>query len=594
MENQVEEIKSKNDIVSIIGERVELKKAGSKFKAPCPFHSEKTPSFVISPELQIFKCFGCGKSGDVITFLEEYEGMDFYEALKYLAERSGITLKQINGQDKGFKERFYQINNLVSHFYHYVLTKHPVGKKAFQYITEDRGLKISTVEKFQIGFSPDEPFALRKFILDKNKVTLKELEEVGILYMKGSFPIDRFRGRIIFPLYDHRGNIVGFAGRILPTSSNKDLAKYINTPETQIYKKSKVLFGLNEVKGEIKKANEAIVVEGELDMISCWQAGIKNVVAIKGSALTEEQAILLSRYAKNLVIALDADLAGNEAARRAILVAEKEGMEIKVLKLNKYKDPDEAARKDRESLIDSIKNAVGVWDFIIDSVFNKYKGDTGDQKGRISKELVPILSSIEDKIVQAHYINLVANKLKVPQDAVSDQIRTFSRGYISQKSAVVDPTLKKQSNGRRGILEERLLAVILSLNPKYLNKKEFSKLFQTAFSKRIIEEYLNTLDKEKFTLSEFAGKLPQELRNGFTDLILKDVDDFEEASEEHLEKELQLIKKEIEIFDIKEKLEQLGSTIQDLDDDKDRETMKKSEMEFASLTKKLQSLGQDS
>ncbi len=592
MSEQVDEIKSKNDIVTIIGERIELKKAGSKFKAPCPFHSEKTPSFVISPELQIFKCFGCGKSGDVITFLEEYEGMDFYEALKYLADRSGVVLKQLKGAEKGFKERYYEINQMVSRFYNYVLTKHPAGKKALQYITAERGLKMSTVEKFQVGYSPDEAFALRTYIIEKNKVTLKELETVGIVYMKGTVPIDRFRGRIIFPLYDHRGNIVGFAGRVLPNERNKELAKYINSPETPIYKKSKVLFGLNETRGEIKKLGEAIVVEGELDMISCWQAGIKNVVAIKGSALTEEQALLLSRYAKNLIIALDSDLAGNEAARRAILIAEKEGMEIRVVKLEKYKDPDDAARQDPEGLKKALNEAIGVWDYIIDSVFNKYKGETGDQKGKISKELVPILGSIEDKIVQAHYINFLAKKLQVPQEAVADQIKTYSRGYVQQRPGI-EPALKKQLKDRRDILEERLLAVIFSLNSKYLDKREFSSLIKTPFTKRILEEYLNYTKENKFNLSEFTAKLPQELRIGFTDLILKDANDQEDSTDDHLEKELHLIKKEIEIYDIKVKLEQLGQNIQNLEDEKDKEKMEKSEMEFAVLTKKLQSLGQD-
>ncbi len=591
MSEQVEEVKTKNDIVTIIGERVELKKAGSKYKANCPFHSEKTPSFVVSPELQIYKCFGCQKSGDVITFLEEFEGMDFYEALKYLADRAGVKLTPLKGQEKGIRERLYEINSFISHFYHYVLTKHPTGKIALNYLTAERGLKLATIEKFQLGFSPDQPFALRRFMLEKKKVSINELEQIGIIYLRSGTPIDRFRGRVMFPLLDHRGNIAGFAGRTIPSVESKlpperRMAKYINTPETLIYKKSTLLFGLSEVRQEIKAAGAAIIVEGELDMISSWQAGIKNAVAIKGSAFTEEQANLLSRFAKVIILALDADFAGNEAAKKAILKAGNEGIEVKVCDLGKYKDPDEIARKDPEEFIKRINDAISVWDFLVNSVFSKYKNITGAEKAKISKELAPIISSIEDKIVKAHYISLIAKRLQVPIEAVSEQMNIGQKTAIG-KPRVFEQIAKKTLKTRSEILEERLLGVIFRYKPEELINPEIKGILNTPFAKKIAEEFERYPKNKKMEIPTFANSLPSELRERFSDLILKDIEGLENFDDENLLKEIAMIKKELEIYDLRQKLAELGLSIQDIEDSNQNEELEKKEGEFKNLTKRL-------
>ena len=205
MTDQVEEIKAKTDIVSVIGEYITLKKAGKNYKALCPFHSEKTPSFVVSPEIQYFKCFGCNESGDVIAFLQKYEGMDFYEALKYLADRAGIILQKSSFGEKSFKEKLYQINKFAQQFYHYILLSHSSGQKALSYL-KNRGIGLNTIKIFQLGYSPDIAFAIKKFIVERKKVQLADLEKVGLIYFKDGRPFDRFHGRIIFPLMDHRDN----------------------------------------------------------------------------------------------------------------------------------------------------------------------------------------------------------------------------------------------------------------------------------------------------------------------------------------------------------------------------------------------------
>ena len=343
MDDHVAQVKQKTDIVSLISEYIDLKKAGRNYRAPCPFHSEKTPSFMVSPELQIFKCFGCSESGDVYSFLQKYENMDFPEALKFLADRAGIKLTQAKFRKSGEKEKLYEINNLATKFYQYILLKHSAGKEALSYLTKGRGLRAATIKTFQLGFSPDVSDAVKKFLVDKKKFRSEDLARAGILYSGGGRPVDRFMGRVVFPLLDHRGNAVGFAGRTLPSKekslpAGKHMAKYINSPETPVYHKSNLLYGLNLTRSEIKSERQAVVVEGELDLISSWQVGVKNIVALKGSAFTQSQANLLSRFTKEVVLALDADIAGDMAARRGIAIAEAEGLEVKVARLGNYKD----------------------------------------------------------------------------------------------------------------------------------------------------------------------------------------------------------------------------------------------------------------
>jgi DNA primase len=281
--------------------------------------------------------------------LEKYEGMEFPEALKYLADRAGIKLQKFQGGDGTEKERLIALNHEALRYYNYLLLEHPVAKKALEYLIDKRGLTKETIEEFKLGYSPESSYSLKSFLVDKKKFTPAEIEKAGIGIVRGSSLYDRFNGRVIFPLYDHRGNPIGFSGRILPWDK-RETGKYINSPETPLYHKSNVLFGLNLTRSFIKKKKVAIVVEGELDLISSWQAGIKNVVAIKGSALTEEQVRLLSRFAEKFILALDSDMAGDAATRRGIKIASDMGVEIKVAEISGgYKDPDDAARGNLDS-----------------------------------------------------------------------------------------------------------------------------------------------------------------------------------------------------------------------------------------------------
>ena len=589
MTDQVDEIKQKIDIVGIISEYVDLKRAGRNYKALCPFHSEKTPSFMVSSELQIYKCFGCGESGDVYSFLQKYEGMEFYEALQHLANRAGVKLDPGTFKDSEGKKTFYEINKLAQRFYQYVLLTHPAGKVALNYLVKNRGIKQATIKEFNLGYSPDSPNAISKFLVEKKGFRKNDVVKAGILYQKGNYSLDRFRGRIIFPLFDHRGNIVGFSGRILPGGKMNELAKYINTPETPIYHKANVLYALDISKPHIKKKGFAIVVEGELDAISSWQAGFKNIVAIKGSSFTVEQARLLSRFCRRVVLALDADVAGDAAARRGINIAEDAGLEVSVVQLEGYKDPDELVQKNPEKFAASLKNAKGVWDFIVASIFSKYDAETSVGKAKISRELVPILATIGDEIVKAHFTQFVAKGLGVPIEAVADEIDKTKQKKEETKNKI-EELIPQKVKPRKVLLEERLLTIAFSMNPKILLNKKITKFIETPLSKRILLKYQEYSSKRsKFDPSTFAETLPKELVEGFAELILNDTYKAED-SQVKVQKEFEVILKELEVLDIKDKLDELAKTMKDYDSVKMKKKLKGAEARFSRLTQRLTKL----
>lgn len=592
MADQVEEVKQKVDIVSLIGEYIQVKKAGRNYKALCPFHSEKTPSFMVSPELQMYKCFGCGEAGDAFTFLQRYEGMDFGEALRFLAERVGVKLVSLRPGEAGEKERLYQINSWTGRFYSYILLNHPVARPALSYLAKERGLSLDTINTFQLGFSPNVPDVLKKFLVDKKKVHPKDLERLGLGFFKNGRFLDKFAGRIIFPLYDHRGNIAGFAGRVLQ-GAREDVAKYINSPETPIYHKSNLLFGLNLAKPEIKEKG-AVVVEGELDMISSWQAGVKNTVAIKGTALTEEQIRLLYRFTKNAILALDADLAGDAAARRGIALAQEAGMELKVARFTGYKDPDEAARKNPTLFKKSLSEAAGVWDYMVDSIFGRFDSQSGEGKASISREIVPVLTSIPDKIVQAHYIEVVAKRLGVPTEAVNGEVEEVSEKEEKEKKSVEVVAPQKVEKGRRQLLEERLLTLAFQSDPKILLNKDIASLIITPLTNRILEEYQKFSEKNlKFSPSEFAEALPKELLEGFAEMALANIEELTEGSQ-NFGKELNLVKRELKILELRRKIEVEGAKIREFEESGEKGKLKKAQEKFGVLTNTLSELEEES
>ena len=580
MAGTVEEIKAKADIVQIISERINVKKAGKHFKALCPFHGEKTPSFMISPELQIYKCFGCSLGGDVIDFLERYEGMDFNEAVEYLSERTGIKLESSFFQPKKDREKIVEINELASKYYQYLLLKHKLGKEALAYLLEKRKLTIATIQKFRIGYSPGNQEIFESFFIKKKGIRLRDLVMAGICYEKYGKAIDRFSGRVIFPLFDHRNNVVGFSGRVMPGSS-QELAKYINTPETPAYHKSEVLFGLNFTKEEIKKSAFAIITEGELDAISPWQRGVKNIVAIKGSALTEAHAHLLSRFTKNITLALDADFAGNAAAKRGIEIAQRLGLKVKVAVLKGYKDPDEMALVGIEKFSDCVKKAVSVYDFIIGSAMEKYDRQTIEGKMDIAREAIPFLAKIEDEIVKAYYIESLSKKLGVPYESVYSEVEKNRISKIGKQDEkrIDDPVARK----RRDRVEEMFLVLLLLEQPEKV--KEYALYFKSTFISKVVDTLGVFLKKKVFDIRGFVQNLPDELKDKFNDIYLINSSEFDNLTSLEVKKEIELLRKTLELITISEKQNEIIERIKKSEKNKDKDDVKKYQKQLNDLVK---------
>jgi DNA primase len=539
--DQVEDVKNKIDIVQLVGEYVKLNKAGRNYKGLCPFHGEKTPSFMVNPELSIYKCFGCGEGGDAISFVQKMEGIEFGEALKILAKRVGITLKSYT-PTKGEEERetLLRVNSLASDYYHFLLTKHDLGREAKKYLL-GRGIAEESIVRYRLGFAPDGWDYLIKFLVDKKGFKLIDLERVGLMVpsTKGNTGgYDRFRNRVMFPLSNHRGQVVGFAGRVMPGADEKAGGKYVNTPETELYHKGDLLYGLDVNKSEIKARKSAVIVEGEVDSIASFQAGVTNVVAIKGSALTARQVELLKRYTDTIVLALDADLAGDMAARRGIELAEKAGMIIKVvetgsLKINpkKYKDPGEWAIADKDGWKNGVEEAVGIYDFYITSAVER-NGLDAEGKTKIGKELLPIWVRIEDEISKGHYVKKLAGILGVAEEDVRKQMnKTVVKGGETKSELLSAKADSKRS--KREVMEEYVVGLAVRNNKLDQLASDFvAGLFRDGFWARVVEDVKSHLGDNK-AVKEVVALLKPELRGRIEELTLVE----EELSPEEAKKE---------------------------------------------------------
>ncbi|MFH0942665.1 MAG: DNA primase [Candidatus Beckwithbacteria bacterium] len=583
--DQIDEVRRKTDIVELISQYVSLKKAGRNYKGLCPFHEEKTPSFMISPERQIFKCFGCGEGGDAFGFLMKKEGMEFGEALRFLAQKTGVELKDFrpSGAQK-LKERLLEINHLAGEYYHFLLTEHKSGKEGLKYLT-DRGVIKDSIRLFKLGFSPNEWEGLSNFLTRKKGYKTQELEQAGLVIKGNSGRFyDRFRGRIMFPLFDHRGRIMGFSGRVLDPEVKE--AKYVNSPETILYHKSAILYGLETTKEAIKKANRAIVVEGELDLIASYQVGVKNIVAIKGSALTEEQIDLLMRFSENLSLALDSDAAGDAASRRGIELAENRGLNIRVIRVKAGKDPDECVRISSRLWKDSVKEAVPIYDFYLDSGVKKYGVKTIEGKRKLIEEMAKILGKIENEVIKDHYIKKLAKVLGVEEGSVSLEVEKSGLNRPREFQAKV---VKTESIPRQTRLEEYLLAMILQSETevKSLVSQVEPELLGETVTRKVLEKLKAWFKTGKeWQINKFVKSLPEELVAQVDAAYLLDLGRLAE-DQDKLTRELDRTLTEIKRLEVKQKLQELSALISQAEKAKDKVRLSQLQKEFREMAKGL-------
>ena len=546
MAGNVEQIKEVLTIEEVVGQYVELKAAGSNLKGKCPFHAEKTPSFIVSPMRDTYHCFGCGVGGDIFTFIQEIEGLDFRGSLKMLADKAGVELTFEQGVQKDDKDTLFSILESVTNYY---VSNLKENKKALEYLKE-RGLTKETIESFRIGFAPDG----WNGVLDHLKTagfSEKLIDEAGLIKKGDKGFYDRFRSRIMFPITDSVGRVVAFSGRIFdkegdPSTTSSQArtatgqatqAKYINSPETTLYHKSKILYGYDRARQAIRKTNFAVLVEGQMDLIATHQAKYTNTVALSGTALTPEHITLLGRMSNNLCLALDADEAGIASAGKSARAALRAGFDVKIAALPDGDDPaDMIARGELDNWKKVIKDSKHVVDFLLDHYRNKAKDDRAF-KLTVQKEVLPYLHDIASEIDKSHFIQRVAAQLSVKEEAVRQELSKIKAIPINEGIPAKPVEQKVEEQKIRSAENEVMLM--------YLWQKSLDTPFVDIVGlKKQIEAVLTPIG---FTANE--ERLAGNTQAAFTfELLYKTEDETKGAINELLERLIHSgVRKELEI-----------------------------------------------
>jgi len=569
----IEEIKSRLDIVEVISSYLPLKKCGANYRTLCPFHSEKTPSFFVSPTRQIWHCFGCGKSGDVFKFVMEIEGIEFGDALRILAKRAGVELKPVSPEYQKLKterQRLYEICELACKFFEKQL-EGKTGKEVVKYLVE-RGISEESIKKWRVGWAPETKRSLVDF-LSKKGYKRDEIEKAGLVIKSETHEyFDRFRGRIIFPIFDINSQVIGFGGRIFKKEQG---AKYINTPNTLIYDKSKVLYGLDKAKVEIRKKNFCILVEGYTDTILAHQAGFENTVSVSGTALTQYQLAILKRYSDNLYLAFDMDIAGDFATKRGIDLAQEAGFNIKVLILPKEKDPADIISKDPKEFEKIVLNAIAILDFYFQSAFSNFDKNTLEGKREILKVLLPVIKRVENKVEQSFWVSKLAKELDTREESIWEELEKLK---LEERGIGLEREEEKiLQRSREEVLEERLLALILKFpdNLNLIDENSFSFFSQKG---REVLESLKIKNKE----------LSLETKEYFDILSLRA--EVEEIEKEKVIPEIKFCLREIKLIKLKKELEKASKELKKAEEEKDEKRIKALIEKISQISKNLSKL----
>jgi DNA primase len=458
MSSTVEQIKSKLNIVDVVGSYLKLEKAGGNLKAKCPFHNEKTASFYVSPLRETFHCFGCSKGGDIFEFVKEIEGVEFIDALKILAERAGVKITNEDRSVKSEKGRLISVMEGAVAFYQQELGKKP---EALAYLKK-RGLTDETILNWKIGFAPDGWRSLYDH-LRRLQFTDAEMEKAGLTIKSPKGYYDRFRSRIMFPINNISGVTVGFSGRIFSSVADEATAKYINSPQTELYDKSKVLFGFDKGRVSMRTSDFCILVEGQMDLIMSHQAGNINTVAVSGTALTEEHLKNIKRLANRLVLAFDGDEAGFKASHRGIDMALAMGMDVRIARLPNGVDPADLILANSGHWSDAVKEAKHAIDFYLETLESRGY-ESRMLKIEVEKLVLPYVARIKSSIEQAHFVNIIARKLGIDEAPVWDTIKKIGNQEADTKAKTTKETpevINGTPNSRSDSLLKKVIGIIL-------------------------------------------------------------------------------------------------------------------------------------
>lgn len=583
MFSPIEEIKTRLDIVEVVKTYIKLEKTGINFRGLCPFHSEKKPSFFVSPSRQMWHCFGsCGEGGDIFKFVMKIEGVEFGDALRILAQRAGVELKKQDPKINTEKKRLYEICEMATNFFEKQLENGKMGQQANKYLL-NRGINKDSIKKWRIGYSPDTWQGLSDFLISQG-YTRDEILRAGLVVQQAnqqSRTYDRFRGRIVFPFFDLMGQVVGFTGRIF--AQKQDTAKYVNTPNTLLYDKSKILYGLDKAKVAIRNKNACVITEGQTDVILSHQAGIENTVASSGTALTSYQLMILKRYTENLITAFDMDLAGNSATKRGIDLAQEQGFNIKVVVMPKDKDPADIISENSEQWKELVENAKTILDFYFDISFSRYDASTAQGKKEISDILLPVIKKIPNKIEQSHWIQKLCQKLEVGEQAVCAEMEKIKIQDNSNFRDTKNEDIKKKNaieekiKSRKEILEQRIASLFLK-NPEHICLIE-QDLF--SFFSPKIQEILENLKKDSnFYDKTDASSENREFFNKFCFMAEKQEEEIDPKNE------IEICILAIKDIEKRDKLEKISLKIKKAEQENNLELIDELKKQFHTLSQK--------
>ena len=589
----VQQIKDRLDIVEVIGSYIKLQKTGVNYRALCPFHSEKKPSFFVSPTRQMFKCFGCGEGGSVFDFIMKIEGIEFGDALRILARRAGVELKPYRPELKTKRSRMYEICELACQFFEKQLAASSRGKQAKEYLV-GRGLTQDSITKWRLGYAPATWQGLSDFLVGKG-FRREEVVQAGLAVEseKSQMPYDRFRGRIIFPIFDLNSQVIGFGGRIFEKLTGEDsavsgdeTAKYINTPNTLLYDKSKVLYGLNFAKIDIRKKDCCILTEGYTDVILAHQAGFTNTIATSGTALTPYQLKVLKRYTSNLLTAFDMDTAGDLATMRGIDLAQKADFDVRVINMPKGSDPADILSQNPQKWENLVNRAKEIISFYFEKAFSKFDQETSQGKKAIAKFLLPKIGQIPNRILQSHWIQKLADSLRVSEQAVVEELKKLTKKEEAPELEEPVGLPERKPKTRKEILEEKIVSLILSC-PE--NLKHFEKDYLEFFSPKmkIVLKHLKEKNpqnkKEMEKIIEKLQKTDQELKNLLEELSLR----AEIEEEENPEQEIKLCLASLRDNTLQLTLTQISSEIKKAEEEKNEKKLRELIQKFNQIIKSL-------
>ncbi|MFZ4631823.1 MAG: DNA primase [Patescibacteria group bacterium] len=596
---QAEEIKSKLDIVEVIREYTPVKAVGANFQALCPFHNEKSPSFVISPDKQIWHCFGCGRGGDVLAFVMEKESLGFMETLRLLAPKAGVTLQYENPDNYSKRNRLLDILEIAGKYYAHVLNN-ATGKVAKDYLAK-RELKENTISEWSLGYSPDSWDSLYSFLkarpLTGKKYTDDEILAAGLIIKKdravtGSRSYyDRFRDRIMFPIWDVNNNLIAFTARINPEKElTEKMGKYINSPQTEVYDKSRVLFALNKAKNAIRKEDLAIVVEGQMDAISCHQHGFQNVVASSGTALTTEQVTLIKRFTSNVALSFDMDNAGQMAADRGIREVLAQELSLKIIVLPNGKDPDECLRNNPDDFKQAVTDAKPMLEYYFEKISANLDLEKFDNKTKIRDQMFIMIDLVKNQTEQGFYLKKISEELGFSEE---DMRNEFKDWVNKQKPSVLKtekkPDVRTEYRTREERLSELLLALIVkfpdfigytlsNLEPDFLNGEEDIRIY-----KSLIIYYNKTASLDYGEFRVYLEDQGEEAEKLLDKLILLGEKDFYDFDAMAAKSEIIKIIVELKKYGLQKKIKKLEKTIMNAEKDGRQEDLEILMQELKSL-----------